>query len=80
VPYGTDLANPDFVALAHAYGADGVVAEAGTDVPGILEEALRRPRAKPFLIDLRIDPSLMFPISRWEHYAPATLSQQRRRQ
>ena len=68
-PYGTDLANPDLVTLARAYGAEGVVADAGADLAGIVEAALR-PRRGPLLVDLRVDPGLHFPVSRWEHYAP----------
>jgi acetolactate synthase-1/2/3 large subunit len=77
IPHGTLLHNPDFVALAAAYGADGVVVDAGADVPGVLEAAFRRPRERPFVIDLRVDPALMFPMSKWEHYTPPTLSRDR---
>ena len=30
-PYGTEITNPDFVALARAWGAEGLVADAGAD-------------------------------------------------
>jgi acetolactate synthase-1/2/3 large subunit len=73
VPYGTDLVNPDFVALARAYGADGVTVDAQTDIPAILQKALHRPREHPIVIDLRVDPDLIFPLSTWEHYAPIPL-------
>jgi thiamine pyrophosphate-dependent acetolactate synthase large subunit-like protein len=79
IPHGTLLHNPDFVALAAAYGADGVVVDAGADVPGVLEAAFRRPRERPFVIDLRVDPALMFPMSKWEPYTPPTLSRDRHR-
>jgi thiamine pyrophosphate-dependent acetolactate synthase large subunit-like protein len=79
IPHGTLLHNPDFVALAAAYGADGVVGDAGADVPGVLEAAFRRPRERPFVIDLRVDPALMFPMSKWEQYTPPTLSRDRPR-
>ena len=78
VPYGTDLANPDFVALAHAYGAEGVAVEAGDDIEAVIEAALRRPRARPMVIDLRIDPDLTFPLSKWGRYAPPTIAPQAR--
>ena len=78
IPYGTHLANPDFVALAQAYGAEGVVVDAGADIPGILEAALQRPRRRPLVIDLRVDPTLRFPLSKWQRYAPATLRPQGR--
>jgi thiamine pyrophosphate-dependent acetolactate synthase large subunit-like protein len=77
VPYGTRLTNPDFVALAHAYGADGVIADASTDIPALLKEAFGTRRQRPMLIDLRVDPELMFPLSKWEHYAPSTLKSHR---
>jgi thiamine pyrophosphate-dependent acetolactate synthase large subunit-like protein len=73
VPYGTTLANPDFVALARAFGADAVVADATADVPGILDAALDPARRRPLLVDLRVDPGLVFPLSKWERYAPVTL-------
>jgi acetolactate synthase-1/2/3 large subunit len=78
VPYGTTLANPDFVALARAFGADAVVADATADVPGILDAALDPARRRPLLVDLRVDPGLVFPLSKWERYAPVTLSRFRR--
>ena len=74
VAYGTHLPNPDFVALAAAYGADGVVADATSNIPAILDDAFQSSRRRPLLIDLRIDPALAFPISRWERYTPAPLS------
>jgi thiamine pyrophosphate-dependent acetolactate synthase large subunit-like protein len=73
-PYGTALANPDFVALAYAYGAEGVVADAAADIPALIDAALRRPRRRPLLIDVRVDPALNFPLSKWEQYSPGPLS------
>ena len=55
-PYGTALVNPDFVALARAWGADGLVADAGADLDAIVDAALR-PRRVPLLVDLRVDPA-----------------------
>ena len=78
VPYGTSLANPDLVALARAYGAEGVVVDAGADIPAVLDEAFRRGRRRPLRLDLRVDPGVHFPMSKWEHYAPASLSPHRR--
>jgi pyruvate dehydrogenase (quinone) len=77
VPYGTTLRNPDFVALARAYGADGVVVDGSSDVPAIVADIFGRPRKRPLLIDLRIDPELMFPLSKWEHYTPPPLANHR---
>ena len=64
--YGTTLSNPDFVALARAYGADGAVVDATTDVDVVMRQALA-PRETPFLIDLHCSPDVMVPISKWEH-------------
>ncbi len=72
-PYGTKLVNPDFARLAEAYGADGVVADAAADIPAILGQMFRRGRKRPLLIDLRTDPDLTFPLSKWQHYTPPTL-------
>ena len=71
-PYGTEITNPDFAALARAWGAEALVADAGADLDAIVEAALR-PRRVPLLIDLRVDAALRFPMSRWERYAPAPL-------
>jgi thiamine pyrophosphate-dependent acetolactate synthase large subunit-like protein len=72
-PYGTRILNPDFVALAAAYGIDGARADAHSDIAAILDRALDPARRRPMLIDLCIDPQLVFPISKWQHYAPPTL-------
>ena len=61
--YGTIIGNPDFVALARACGADGVVLDATSDMEAILEQAFT-PANKPFLIDCRLHPELQVPISK----------------
>lgn len=63
--YGTDLHNPDFVALAKAYGADGAVIDGQTDVNEVLKQAFADRRV-PFVIDLRCDPTILLPLSKWE--------------
>jgi acetolactate synthase I/II/III large subunit len=50
----TDLVNPDFAALAAAYGAHGEVVEATEAFPDALERALGAGR--PALLELRVDP------------------------
>lgn len=57
--YGTDLRNPDFVGLAHAYGAHAELVERTEDFGGALERALDAGRAS--LIELRIDPEQLTP-------------------
>ncbi len=66
VPFGTYLQNPDFVALAKAYGADAAQVDGETDIDSVLELAFAQ-RDRPFLLDCRIDPELTIPLSRWEH-------------
>ncbi|MGI9418178.1 MAG: thiamine pyrophosphate-binding protein [Geminicoccaceae bacterium] len=56
---GTDLANPDFSALARAYGGHGEVVETDEDFPAALERAMA---ADTFaLLDLRLDPEAITP-------------------
>jgi acetolactate synthase I/II/III large subunit len=55
----TDLRNPDFVALAHAYGAHGALVERSDEIGDALDEALACGR--PALIELRVDPQAITP-------------------
>jgi len=52
--YGTALTNPDFAALARAYGAHGEVVEDTAQFAAAFERA--RASGKPALIELRVDP------------------------
>ena len=56
--YGTALKNPDFVMLAHAYGAHGELVESTAQFAPALERALTHGRTSklPSLIEVRIDP------------------------
>ena len=65
VPFGTTLQNPDFVAFAKAFGAEGEVVDGETDVVGVLERALAH-REGPFLIDVKVSPALLAPLNKWE--------------
>ena len=56
-PSGTDLANPDFAALARAYGGWGTVVEDGADFPAALAEA--QAVGAPAVIELRLDPRML---------------------
>jgi acetolactate synthase-1/2/3 large subunit len=56
---GTDLRNPDFVALARAYGAHGALVERTEEVADALDEALACGR--PALVELRVDPQAITP-------------------
>jgi acetolactate synthase-1/2/3 large subunit len=57
--HGTALVNPDFVALAKAYGAYAEAVERTGDFPPALERALQAKR--PALLELRIDPEAITP-------------------
>jgi acetolactate synthase-1/2/3 large subunit len=56
---GTDLVNPDFAALAEAYGAQGETVERTGDFAPAFERALAAGR--PALLHLRVDPEALTP-------------------
>jgi acetolactate synthase-1/2/3 large subunit len=56
---GTDLVNPDFAALARAFGAYGVAVERTEDFAAAFDEALVCGR--PALLELRVDPEALTP-------------------
>ena len=56
---GTGLTNPDFAALARAYGAHGELVERTEDFPAAFERA--RGAGRPALIELRTDPEAITP-------------------
>jgi acetolactate synthase-1/2/3 large subunit len=56
---GTDLRNPDFAALARAYGANGELVERTADFAPAFERA--RKADLPSLIELRVDPEVLTP-------------------
>jgi acetolactate synthase-1/2/3 large subunit len=56
---GTDLVNPDFGALAEAFGAHGAVVERTEDFAGAFDAALGAGR--PAVIELRVDPEALTP-------------------
>ena len=56
---GTDLVNPDFAALAQAYGAYGAVVEKTNEFAAAFEAALDSGR--PAVIEIRIDPEAILP-------------------
>jgi acetolactate synthase-1/2/3 large subunit len=53
----TDLCNPDFAALARAYGAFGEMVETTEDFPAAFERALAF--GGPAVLDLRVDPEAL---------------------
>jgi acetolactate synthase-1/2/3 large subunit len=56
---GTELENPDFAALARAYGAAGEPVADTAAFPAALERALEAGR--PALLDLRVAPDTIAP-------------------
>jgi acetolactate synthase I/II/III large subunit len=56
---GTDLVNPDFVALAGAFGAYGELVSRSEDFPAAFERAQAEER--PALLELRVDPEAISP-------------------
>ena len=56
---GTDLENPDFAALARAYGGHGETVERTEDFPAAFERA--RQAGRFALLDLRLDPEALTP-------------------
>ena len=56
---GTDIVNPDFVALARSFGAHGELVERTETFPAALERALGAGRAA--VIELRVDPEALSP-------------------
>ena len=55
VPFGTDMANPNFAAVAQAMGAKGIRIEDPADVPAGLREALAH-TGGPVIVDVLVDP------------------------
>jgi thiamine pyrophosphate-dependent acetolactate synthase large subunit-like protein len=56
--FGTKLTNPDFVALAKAFGANGRTVESPEEVSKALEEAFASP--VPYVIDARVNPKELY--------------------
>jgi acetolactate synthase-1/2/3 large subunit len=56
---GTELVNPDFAALARAYGAFGEAVESTEQFAPALSRAMAS--GKPALIELRLDPEALTP-------------------
>ncbi len=56
---GTDLVNPDFAALARAYGAHGATVERTADFADAFDEAVAS--GSPAVVELRVDPEALTP-------------------
>jgi len=57
---GTDLKNPDFAALARAYGGHGETVEQTADFAPAFERA--RSSGKPSIVEIRLDPEAITPM------------------
>ncbi|MCO5065369.1 MAG: thiamine pyrophosphate-binding protein [Rhizobiaceae bacterium] len=56
---GTDIRNPDFAALARAYGGHGEIVEKTADFAPAFERA--RASGKPAIVEIRLDPEAITP-------------------
>jgi len=56
---GTDIRNPDFAALARAYGGHGEIVEKTADFAPAFERA--RASGKPAIVEVRLDPEAITP-------------------
>jgi acetolactate synthase-1/2/3 large subunit len=56
---GTELVNPDFAALARAFGAHGIAVERTEDFAAAFDESLACGR--PAVVELRVDPEALTP-------------------
>ena len=70
----TELVNPDFAALARAYGANGERVETTADFAPALERALTA--SAPSLIEVRIDPEAITPTATLSDLRDAAKAQQ----
>ncbi|MBI3268382.1 MAG: thiamine pyrophosphate-binding protein [Planctomycetes bacterium] len=63
-PVGTRLHNPDFVAVARAMGAEGLVVDGDTDLDALFDKVFA-PRETPLVLAVRLDPQVQAPMSSW---------------
>jgi acetolactate synthase-1/2/3 large subunit len=71
---GTELKNPDFAALARAYGAFGALVEKTGDFTAALDAALAS--GKPAVIHLKVDPQAITPATTIDAIRKAALAAQ----
>jgi acetolactate synthase-1/2/3 large subunit len=65
---GSSLRNPDFVALAESFGADGYRAENPVELRGVLDKAIGRDRPAVVAVPMPLDQNLM----PWTYLMPAS--------
>jgi acetolactate synthase-1/2/3 large subunit len=73
--WGTDIQNPDFAALAKAYGAHGELVERTEEFIPAFERA--RNAGKAALIELRLDPEALTPRASLSQIRAAALAKQK---
>jgi acetolactate synthase-1/2/3 large subunit len=73
---GTDLVNPDFVALARAYGAHGELVEKTADFAPAFERAANS--GKPSLIEIRLSAEVITPSQTLSQIRAAALASRSR--
>ena len=78
--FGTGLANPDFAALARAYGGHGELVEETAQFAPAFERSLEfaNRESKPALIELRIDPEAITPGTTLSALRAASLARNKR--
>jgi len=72
---GTDLRNPDFVALAKAYGAHGELVEKTADFAPAFDRCAKS--GKPSLIEIRLSPEVLTPRQTLSQIRAAALAAQK---
>lgn len=72
---GTDLVNPDFVALANAYGAQGELVEKTADFAPAFERCAKS--GKPSLIEIRLSAEILTPRQTLSQIRAAALAAQK---
>lgn len=69
-PYSVALENPDFVALARAYGCDGMKVDGSSDLDAAVARAYAH-RGSPFVLDVHCAAEALAPMSGWnDGFAP----------
>lgn len=63
--FGSQVVNPDFTALATAYGCGGITVHHSSEIRPAIEKAIAH-AGSPFIIDVMCDPKILAPMSKWE--------------
>lgn len=63
--FGSTVVNPDFTALAAAYGCGGVTVRHSAEIRPAIEKAIAH-QGSPYIINVLCDPKILAPMSKWE--------------